>query len=138
MHHPSRSVFDATGAFYREGRWHSVGTRVIYTAEHVSLAALEILIHAGGKKIPPRVITELIVPDSLGVEQRGWMELPQSRTFGDQWVAEKRSVLLRVPSIAADKMEFNFVINPEHPDFQEIVEGKSRSFSFDERFIHLQ
>jgi RES domain-containing protein len=137
MHPPTRDGFDATGALYREGRWHSLGTKVLYTAEHVSLAALEILIHAGGKQIPPRVVTTILVPEEIVAEDRGWMELPESRAFGDPWVAQRRSLLLRVPSIAADKMESNFVLNPQHADFQRIVRGESRPFQFDERFIHL-
>jgi RES domain-containing protein len=138
MHSPTRSVFDATGSLYREGRWHSLGTRVIYAAEHISLAALELLIHAGGKKMPPRVVTRILIPFSVGVEKAMWMEMPASQDFGDRWVKEGRSLLLKVPSIAADKMEFNFVINPAHDDFHLISVDDSRPFHFDERFIHLQ
>jgi hypothetical protein len=44
--------------------------------------------------------------------------------------------VLKVPSIAADKMEANFLINPAHPDFKGIEVLQSGPFRFDPRFIH--
>jgi RES domain-containing protein len=82
-------------------------------------------------------MTEILVPDHAAIEESTWLDLPASRKFGDIWVREQRSLLLRVPSIAADKMEFNFVINPNHADFTEIKQGTSRPFHFDERFVHF-
>jgi len=117
MHSPTRSVFDTTGSLYFEGRWHSLGTKVLYAAENISLTALETLIHGGGKKIPPRRVTRILIPDSIIPEQTEWMELPASRTYGDMWVREQRSLLLRVPSIAVDKLESNYIINPAHAAF---------------------
>src|SRR5580658_5971967 len=112
MHGISHGVFDTTGAVLQPGRWHSGGTRVVYAAEHVSLAVLETLIHAGGRKIPPRAITRIHIPDILSVESAPWMEMPDSQAFGDAWVTEARSAVLRVPSIAVNRMESNFVLNP--------------------------
>jgi RES domain-containing protein len=137
MHGVSRDVFDSTGSFLQPGRWHPRGTRVIYTAEHASLAVLETLIHAGGRKIPPRSITRIEIPDNLFIESASWMQMPDSQQFGERWVTEARSAVLRVPSIAANKMESNFVLNPRHPDFARIKHADPEQFVFDPRFFAL-
>jgi RES domain-containing protein len=135
MHAASRGVFDTTGAFLYAGRWHSQGTRVVYAAEHASLAALETLIHAGGRKIPPRVITQIYLPDDLAIENSNWMDLPDSRAFGDAWARQKRGAILRVPSIAVNGMESNLLLNPAHPAFSSIQAEPPQGFVFNSRFF---
>jgi len=137
MHGVSHDVFDSTGSFLQPGRWHPRGTHVIYAAEHASLAVLETLIHAGGRKIPPRSMTRIEIPDNLSIESASWMEMPASQQFGEQWVKEARSAVLRVPSIAVNKMESNFVLNPRHSDFARIKHAAAEPFVFDTRFFAL-
>ncbi len=135
MHGPAYGVFDSFGAFLYPGRWHLAGARVIYAAEHASLAALETLIHAGGRKMPPKAITRIRLPEELAIESAPWMEMPDSQAFGDAWARESRTAVLRVPSIAANRMESNFVLNSAHPDFSRIHPGTSEQFLFDPRFF---
>lgn len=135
MHGIPRPVFDTTGAFFFPGRWHSQGTRVVYAAEHASLAVLETLIHAGGRKIPPRAMTRIQIPDSVAVEAAPWLEMPRSQHFGDRWVKEGRSAVLQVPSAAMNRMESNVVFNPNHPEFAQIRPEDSEEFVFDPRFF---
>ena len=135
MHPPHYPVFDSTGAFLYAGRWHSSGMRVVYAAEHASLAVLETLIHAGGRKIPDRTITRIEIPDGVPVESAAWMEMPHSQDFGDRWVNQARTAVLRVPSIAMNRMESNFVFNPAHTDFSRIKTLTSETFPFDPRFF---
>ena len=135
MHSKSHGVFDTKGATLQQGRWHSIGTRVVYAAEHASLAVLETLIHAGGKKIPPRVITRIIVPDKLPIERPDWMDMPHSQAFGDDWFREQRTAVLSVPSIAVNKLELNYVLNPFHPGFRQITQEEPQDFVFDPRFV---
>jgi RES domain-containing protein len=135
MHAVARDAFDTQGAFLHPGRWHSAGTRVIYAAEHASLAVLETLIHAGGKKLPPRAITRIHIPDDLLIETGEWADMPHSQAFGDMWVKQSLSVVLRVPSIAVNKMESNLVINPAHPDFGRIHHDPQEEFPFNPRFF---
>jgi len=61
--------------------------------------------------------------------------MPASQTFGDAWVREGRSAVLRVPSIAVNWMESNFLLNPAHPDFPSIQHGIAERFHFDPRFF---
>jgi RES domain-containing protein len=137
MHRTGSDVFDATGAFLFSARWHFAGTRVVYAAEHASLAALETLIHAGRKGAPNKAITEIEIPQDLAIESQEWMEIGQSQAFGSDWVREGRSAVLRVPSKAVNGMEWNFLINPAHSDFERIRRGRSREFAFDARFFLL-
>jgi RES domain-containing protein len=137
MHGISYGVFDTTGSFLQPGRWHSKGAHVVYAAEHASLAILETLIHAGGRKMPLRVITRVQIPDDFSIESAPWMEMPDSQAFGDGWAREARTAVLRVPSIAVNRMESNFVLNPRHPDFPRIQHGEPEEFFFDPRFFGL-
>ncbi len=135
MHAATQPVFDTTGSFLHPGRWHTAGTRVVYAAEHASLAVLETLIHAGGRKLPPRVITQINIPDHLSIEAISWLDSPASQAYGETWAAEQRSAVLRVPSIAVNRMESNFLFNPSHPDFSKITHATPQPFAFDPRFI---
>jgi RES domain-containing protein len=137
MHGITREVFDTTGAALYPGRWHSAGTRVVYAAEHASLAVLETLLHAGGRKLPPRVLVRIEIPDKVSVEISGWLEMPHSQAFGDLWMREKRSAVLCVPSIAVNKVESNFLFNPSHPEFAKIRHDPPRAFAFDPRFFTI-
>lgn len=64
-----------------------------------------------------------------------WRDLPapeSTRALGSRWMAESRSVVLRVPSIVVDG-ECNYLLNPRHPDFARLKIGEARPFSFDPR-----
>ena len=135
MHGRSQGAFDTRGATLQEGRWHSIGTRVVYAAEHASLAVLETLIHAGGKKIPARVMTRITIPDEVAIERAAWLDMPHSQAFGDDWFREQRTAVLSVPSIAVNKLELNYVLNTSHPDFSRITQEQSQDFVFDPRFV---
>lgn len=135
MHGVLYDAFDTTGSFLHPARWHRVGTRVIYAAQHVSLAVLETLIHAGGRKIPPRSLTRIHIPDAVAVEDATWMEMPDSQNWGDAWAREMRTAVLRVPSVAVNRMESNFVLNPAHPDFAHIRRDPAEEFIFSPRFF---
>lgn len=136
MHHPGSAAFDTTGAALYGGRWHSRGIDVVYTAEHASLAALETLIHANGDEVPRRSITRVRIPDGLPVETAPWIEFPFSQRYGDRWVTEARSAVLRVENVVVNRMESNFVLNPRHPDFSRIKHEAQKPFLFDPRFFN--
>jgi RES domain-containing protein len=134
MHRPSSHAFDTTGAYLHEGRWHSAGTRLIYAAQHASLAVLESLVNAAGRKLSPRLITRIFFPDGCAVEQAAWLDKPDSRRFGDAWVVERRTAILAVPSVVVNKMELNFLLNPAHPEFARFTCDPPEEFVFDPRF----
>ena len=48
---------------------------------------------------------------------------PSTRVIGDRWVKEQSSAVLRLPSIVVPD-EFNYLLNPVHPDFAKIEIGE--------------
>ncbi len=54
--------------------------------------------------------------------------------IGDGWLDAKRAAVLKVPS-ALVPVEYNYVINPEHPDFALITTGDPTGFPLDPRLL---
>jgi RES domain-containing protein len=135
MHPITADVFNTAGSFFNAGRWHKVGAHVIYAAEHASLAALETLIHSGRRKIPQRAITRIHISNEIAIERAPWMDFPDSQNFGAIWLSEMRTAVLQVPSVAVNRMESNFVLNPSHPNFARIRRDKPEIFIFDSRLF---
>ncbi len=46
------SAFSGLGGLYVSGRWHQRGNKVVYTAESLALATLEILVHLESDRVP--------------------------------------------------------------------------------------
>lgn len=115
---------------------------VVYCAESRSLAAMEVLVHHIGSdtfRLSSWVVIPAEVPEAM-IEQPArvpdsWRALPPVwpvQDFGAAWARERRSVALRVPS-AVVLGEFNYLLNPAHPDFKRVKLGKPESFSFEPR-----
>ena len=134
-------AFSGDGAMLYGGRWHSEGTRIVYTAESIALATLEILVHMRRLHVPaycviPCHFHEALV-HNLDMLPDDWAEpdAPLSlRRFGDTWARDRVSAVLRVPS-AVTIIEYNYLLNPEHPDFASIDIGQPRPFKLDYRLI---
>jgi RES domain-containing protein len=136
-------AFSGEGAALYAGRWHSEGTRIVYTSESVSLATLEILVHMRRLSVPAYTLIPCYFHEAL-VEVIEIAELPHDwmaaiapvelRRFGDAWARDRISAVLRVPS-AVTQVELNYLLNPEHPDFGSIDIGEPRPFSLDFRLF---
>lgn len=114
------------------GRWNSPGQRVIYTAETLSGALLEILVHSSRRllsyysvyrlEIPEPIISDVPVSE-CPANWRSSPPPPELAQIGDHWCIEQRSAVLRVPN-AIVPMETNYLVNPTHVDFPLIqIEG---------------
>lgn len=136
-------AFRPTGA---EARWNSEGVVVVYSAEHPALAALEVLnawqtyADLNGYTLYLCRFDQGSVLDATpefvkeGIDPR---DTVAARAYGDAWVRERRSPVLRVPSVAAP-VSFNYLLNPDHPAFDSVVERRSLgAFRYDERITHL-
>ncbi len=137
LHRPGQSPFDTIGSRLAEGRWHSRFTEVVYAAEYASLAVLENLVHAGGRRIPPRSLSRIHIPSDDLIETAAWLPFPASQAFGDAWVSDRRTPLLSVPSAPMQLLERNLVINPAHPDFARLSADVAIPFAFDPRLFSL-
>ncbi len=130
------------GSYRRGGRWNPPGIRVIYCADSRSLALVEVLANIRRPTLlrdQQWVVIRVVVPEDL-VERpsrvpEAWRKTPYTtapQAFGAEWVQSQRSVALRVPSVVVPG-EFNYLLNPAHPQFSKIKVGKPEPFSFDPR-----
>jgi RES domain-containing protein len=54
------------------------------------------------------------------------------QAIGDEWIDSARTPILAVPS-AIVPQEFNYLINPLHPQFERLIIDRPQSFNFDTR-----
>jgi len=137
----SKSAFDGEGARLYPGRWNSAGHPVVYTSEHIALAVLEILVHAGESLLPhytalsatfdEGLVTE-VGEDDLPPGWRGFPALDELKRVGDAWLDSLRSPVLKVPS-AVVPCSWSFLLNPLHPDFPSIRLGDPLPLKLDRR-----
>jgi RES domain-containing protein len=128
------------GAAIRGGRWNPKSIEAIYAAGSPSLAALEILVHFAVLPVGygitiidiPDALVEVVADNDLPADWEALAPRASTQSFGRRWVAAQRSAVLSVPS-AIMPAERNYVINPKHPDFAEIVFSASQPFRFDPR-----
>lgn len=136
-------MFDGQGAFRFGGRWNSRGTRILYTAGSLSLAALEMLVHLNNEEIllsysfaAAEFDESLILPiEEFQKLPENWSVSPpqlEIQRIGNEWAETRASVVLKVPTSVLP-VEFNYLINVEHPEFSMVKFGKSQTFTFDER-----
>jgi RES domain-containing protein len=138
----AESAFSGEGARRFGGRWSSVGMPVVYASESRSLAVLELLANV---EFPEALAATAWVVRSAHVPLAGiekptrvpasWRQYPRStetQAFGDAWLRTRQTLALRVPS-AVVPGEFNYLLNPAHPDFDQVELGPPEPFSFDPR-----
>jgi RES domain-containing protein len=137
-------VYTADGARLVGGRWSSPGRSIIYAAEHYSTALLEILVHAGRIRLPGAYhAVRIAIPGDVVVEQfdpglnPGWdIEGSEvARDYGDEWAATRRTAVLAVPSVVAQPVEWNLLLNTEHPHFPQIIAGAPFDVPWDGRLF---
>jgi RES domain-containing protein len=136
------TAFDGEGARLYGGRWSPPGIAVVYCAESRALAVIEVLANVDKPELLPALSWVLLAAEfpAVVVEKpsrfpSSWRQFPHStasQEFGAQWALEKRSAVLRVPS-AVVPGEFNYLLNPQHPDFSGVIIGRPEPFSFDPR-----
>lgn len=129
------------------GRWNSAGQQMLYTGGSAALSCLEVAVHKAGASltsgdfslstiaIPEGILIEEILLADLVKEEKNWTDVihyPMTQRLGDDWLNSASSAILKVPS-AIIQNEFNYLLNVNHPDFQEIKIVTVNKFSFDVR-----
>lgn len=141
----AKTWFDGEGAFLFGGRWNSRGTRILYAAGSLSLAALEMLVHLNSAELLSSYSfatidigeKDIAAVETLQKLPKNWHASPPPfaiQNIGDKWAASMTSPALKVPS-AVVRGEHNYLINVSHPDFSKAKLGKPQPFRFDERLI---
>jgi RES domain-containing protein len=138
------TAFSGEGARKFGGRWNSPGRPVVYLSESRALAALELLVHltTPESRLKQFVRFEVVLPSDmievlpLSTLPAGWRASPPTRAssgFGDRWLEEDRSLILRVPSVLVPE-EGNLLLNVTHPSFPSLEISEPHAFSLDPRF----
>lgn len=127
------TAFQPSGA---PARWNSKGTVIVYTSEHLALAALEILNYwevypalDGYSRYSSQFNERLC--EHLELKDLDLNDEAQTREIGDEWIANGSSLALRVPSVALPG--YNYLLNPNHPDWRTVKTAALGLFEFDER-----
>ena len=131
------------GARLHGGRWNSPGRPVLYLSEEAALPPLEVLVHLDlpPDLLPPDyVLMRVDLSPLVWAAPVGWVETGPaepmdeagSRAWGDRWIVEARTPVLRVPSALVAESA-NLVVNMRHPLAASIPEPGLRDFAFDPR-----
>jgi len=140
----ARSAFDGEGAKLYGGRWNHKGLPMVYASATLSLAVLEVLVHHRVPIPPPDFVAiPAEIPAKLRIETIRAADLPADwrddpapmrlQQIGSDWLRSLSSLALAVPSVIVPA-EFNYLINPRHPDFAQLAIGSPQTFPFDPRF----
>ncbi|WP_280564166.1 RES family NAD+ phosphorylase [Chromohalobacter sp. 48-RD10] len=127
-----KSAFDGEGVRLFGGRWNSKGKACVYLASSQSLAMLEVMLHLDDYRLlESYALLEVnfhsnalmyLPEDGL---RDDWMVEPASAStaeIGDSWLESHSSLVLAVPSVVVPR-ETNYLVNPDHADFQALVNG---------------
>lgn len=140
------TTLQGNGAALTEGyRWNSLGTHLVYTAESRALATLEVSVHLDLSEDLPtdRHYVEIDIPNKIVILELRIEDLPENwdskpptletQYIGDDFARDQNAAVLKVPSSIVSA-EYNYLINPNHPDATEIKVVSNNPLSFDERF----
>jgi RES domain-containing protein len=141
----AKELLNGEGARLYGGRWSYPGIAVGYTAGTLSLAVLEFLVHLDYEVAPSDMVRlQIEVPSSISIERmkveslpKNWRAYPPPESLqkiGSSWAVEKRSLLLEVPSAVVPE-EYNYLVNPQHPEFKGLKVERPQRFKFDSRLF---
>ncbi len=139
------SSLSGKGAALRGARWNSIGVELIYTAGNRSLAMAEVAVHLTLASLPSDYLMMSIwIPDDIKVIDFSINDLPNNwnafphplstQRIGNAFVTEAKCAILKIPS-AVTPGDFNYLINPKHPDFSRIKIESVVKFPFDRRLF---
>jgi RES domain-containing protein len=140
----ANTAFDGEGARLYGGRWNSPGTQIAYASESIALATLEVLVHLQVSTVLPAYalasirfpdnLVEMLDTSALPINWKQFPAPPEMQAIGDDWIKAARSAILCVPS-AVVPSAYNFLLNPAHPNFTQVVVEPPEPYEFDPRLV---
>ncbi|SDZ74579.1 RES domain-containing protein [Arachidicoccus rhizosphaerae] len=129
----------------RAARWNSNGQFLVYTASTRALACLENMVHRRSIGLDELFRVTLIeIPDDIKIKKiskgklppdwGGYLNYTACQAIGDKWLRENKTPILQVPSAIISE-EYNYLLNPGHPDFARIKVHSIEKFNFDSRLF---
>ena len=130
------------GAKLYGGRWNHAGIACLYASESRSLALLEYTVNINIDDIPRALsFTTIEVPDSsieiitVAELPGNWKDIPSppsARSFGTELLKAAKSLTIKIPSTVIPE-EWNYLINPAHPDSNKCKIVEIKDFVYDVR-----
>ena len=138
-------TLDGVGGLYVSGRWHTKGHPIVYCTLNPATALLEILVHMeiDSEDRPERFqVLRIEGPDALSIEEAepdalpsNWVEdIVSTQSMGDLWLYERRSLLLKVPSVLVPET-WNVLVNPQHAEANLLKVTTTYEHPFDARLF---
>ena len=128
-------------------RWNLKGQNVLYTGSSRSLSSLELIVHKGTVKpallykvmvisiADDDYLTKQIQIKDLPINWRSFTAYSNLQNIGSDWYTVQESLVLKVPS-AVIPIEYNYMINTEHPDFHSKVSlVRTEDYFWDSRLL---
>ena len=130
------------GAKLHGGRWNSIGTACLYTAESIALCVLEYAANVSLHQLPPSLtVTVFLLPDNSWKEfleeelPKNWQEVPapsETQEWGSSQLQDAGYLALKLPSVIIPS-EHNYILNPAQPEFKKVEIKEVLPFTFDAR-----
>ena len=135
-----------TGARLFGGRWNNKGFPALYTSSSISLGLLEVLVNAYDlSALQSLTLMRIEIPANLADSiykatklKNNWKDdFDYTRWIGSEFLQKKDHLLLQCPS-AVISDELNYMLNPEHKDYNKIKLLQSDDFAFDRRLYKVK
>ena len=118
---------------------------MVYAADTPALALLETMVHLEDGTLLSNDYS--VIPIGMGLDlmeeleaedlPSDWSRWPwptTTQSLGTSWFVEQRSAVLRVPSAVVPR-QFNYLLNPGHPEFSRLEIGPPELFPVDLRLV---
>jgi RES domain-containing protein len=131
------------GGLLAAGRWHRLGTPVVYAADHPSTAMLEVLAHLDLDDVPARYrLMAIEAPDDASRLEIAAEELPTdwrmnvegTRELGNRLLYAGAHLMIVVPSVLV-RGAWNVLMNPRHPEIARCSVAEIWEDAFDPRLV---
>ena len=132
---------DGKGSWLMGGRWNYKGISCIYASESRALAVLEYAVNFLIEDIPSDLtLITFSIPDSEKIFfpsdlPINWKDIDvpdETRSFGTAILKKAGHLIIKIPSVVIPD-EYNYIINPLHPDMKKVSIANIADFSFDAR-----
>lgn len=133
------------GAEKSGGRWNEKGYPVVYASGSRALCLTEVAVHIPLGIIPQdfilttiefssKLLTHEIYEEELPLDWKTFPHPSFPKKMGSFLLKERKHLIIKVPS-AVVQGEYNYLINPNHPDISKVKITSVEPFFFDERLF---
>lgn len=130
------------GAKQYGGRWNNKGTAAVYLATSRAMSVVEVLVHLRPEDLDRDYSLATFEIESSSILTLDTADLPKNwkdyehnellKKIGTKFIKEGEFLMLKVPSVIIEE-ECNFLLNPDHPEAENIKQLSKRIFRFDTR-----